>query len=176
MPFFRQKTIRGLTYDLDHLDPFDFPLDTGVATRIVGVRFSCHCFTEKLAAHHTADLHYFHGAETRAFDLDRHELSKLLPNEIRNLGNRSVYLSKQEDNYFVWRQNPTAGFTGPYLIFFNVIPAKRQRIDLLMNVESAYMKPQMAVTASPVKFTTLVEFTCNGRPVPRGLPQMIKRK
>lgn len=175
MPTFRAKTIRGVTYNLDHLEPFTFTLDTEAGPRVVAVAFSCHCFTEKLTAAHTPDFRYVHGHETRAFALDRHELSKLLPQIISTLGSRSVYLS-MEANYFVLRSNPAKGFVGPYLIFFNVTKSTAKGVNVLMNVESAYMKPGMTDRAAPVKFSTLIEKTSAGQPVPRGPPQTIKRK
>ena len=175
MAFFNPKTIQGVTYTLDHLDPFEFALDTGDETRRVAVRFRCHCFTEKLAAHHTPDFQYVHAGETRAFDFGRHGLSKLLPTIIRTLGTRSVYRS-QARNYFILRQNPTTGFNGPYLIFFNVIKAHRNNLDVIMNVESAYMKPGMTDRASPIRFATLIEKTALNQPVPQTPWQTIKRK
>jgi hypothetical protein len=175
MAFFRPKTIQGVTYTLGHLEPFSFEIATGANTRIVAVRFGCHCFTEKLTARHTPDFRYRHGGETRAFDLDRHTLSLVLPEMLATLGSRSVYRS-QLTNYFILRQNPVTGFSGPYLVFFNVAKARSEASDVLMNIESAYMKPNMADRAAPVKFTTLIEKTAAGQPVPRGPLQVIKRK
>ena len=74
------------------------------------------------------------------------------------------------------RQNPATGFIGPYLVFFNVLKARATGIDVLMNIESAYIKPNMAERAAPVKFSTLIEKTATGQKVPRGALQTIKRK
>jgi hypothetical protein len=175
MAIFHSKTIRGETYTLEHLEPFSFPLKTDAGLRVVEVRFSCHCFTEDITPAHTPDLHYTHGHETRAFAFDRHELSKLLPQMIKELGRRSVYMSML-NNFFVLRQNPAMGFIGPYLVFFNVTRSRDKGVHVLMNVESAYMKPGMTDRASPVTFTTLIEYTAAGKRVPRGPPQTIKRK
>lgn len=175
MPTFRPKIIQGVTYTLGHLEPFTFTLDTEAGQRVVAVRFGCHCFTEDLTTRHTPDFRYIHGNETRAFALDRHELSKLLPQMIATLGGRSVYMSMQA-NFFVLRQDPARGFSGPYLVFFNVTKSTQKGVHVLMNVESAYLKPGMTDRASPVKFRTLIEKTAAGQPVPRGSPQTIKRK
>jgi hypothetical protein len=175
MAFFKSKTIRGITYDLDHLDPFCFSLSIGDKQRVVSVRFGCHCFTEAIKEHHTPDFHYLHQGERRAFSIDRHALSKALPNIIARLGARSVYFS-QARSYFILRDNPAPAFTGPYLVFFHTIKAKAKGVDVLMNIESAYMKPGMADRASPVKFTTLIEKTALGQTIPRGPQQTIKRK
>jgi hypothetical protein len=175
MAYFQPKTIQGVTYTLDHLEPFEFELQTATQIHKVAVRFRCHCFTEELTAHHTPDFSYVHDGENRAFDVDRYTLSQLLPQMVQTLGNRSVYLS-QSSNYFILRQNPIQGYSGPYLVFFNVIKAKKAAYDVVMNIESAYMKPNMVARASPVKFTTLIEKTAAGQTVPRGAPQTIKRK
>jgi hypothetical protein len=175
MATFHPKTIQGKPYTIEHLEPFSFTLETDAGPRVVVVRFSCHCFTEDITPAHTPDLYYTHGHETRAFDFDRHELSKLLPQLISELGRRSVYMSMMS-NFFVLRQNPATGFTGPYLVFFNVTRSTDTGVHVLMNVESAYMKPGMTERASPVKFTTLIEKTAVGQRVPRGPAQTIKRK
>jgi len=180
MTIFRPKTIRGVTYALDHLDPFRFEIDNGAGQlRGVSVLFACHCFTEKLMGHHRPDLIYAHGHEKRAFDVGRHALSRLLPGLITTLGTNRVYRStnpKQNHNYFFWRQNPAPGFIGPYLVFFNVVAAKRTGVDVLMNVESAYMKPNMQDRGSPVRFSTLIDKTAKGQSVPFGPLVTIKRK
>lgn len=175
MAFFRPKTIKGVIYDLAHLDPFSFELPLADKKWSIRVQFHCHCFTEALAAHHTPDLRYQHDRETRAFDFQRYDLSHQLPNLIRTLGSRSVYLSSQI-NYFTLRQDAHPQHPGPYLVFFNVHKLERRSEDVLMMIESAYIKPNMADRASPVKFTTLIEKTASGEKVPRGAPQLIKRK
>ena len=57
MPVFRRKTIRGVTYEMDHLEPlrFEVPNSEGIL-RSVLASFSCHCFTAGLKAHHAPDL------------------------------------------------------------------------------------------------------------------------
>jgi hypothetical protein len=71
----------------------------------------------------------------------------------------------------VLRQDPATGFTGPYLVFFNVTRSKAKGVHVLMNIESAYMKPGMTDRAAPVKFTTFIEKTAAGQRVPRGPAQ-----
>jgi len=173
---FRPKTIQGVTYTLDHLEGFTFTLDTeGGKRRAVIVGFSCHCFTEDIRQEHTPDYYYVHGGEKRAFDLTRHALSKRLPEIIRALYGRTVYMSK-EANYFLLRTIEATELAGPYLVFFNVRRAKQKGVDVLMNVESAYLKPGMTDRASAIRFSTLIERTATGKPVPRGPLQLIKRK
>jgi hypothetical protein len=175
MPVFRAKTIRGITYPLDHLDPFSFALQNGEKIWSVRVQFGCHCFTEQLSDHHTPDFRYKHENEIRAFDLQRYDLSQHLPQLVATLGSRTVYKSNQI-NYFTLRQDAHPNHPGPYLVFFGVHKLKHRSEDVLMNVESAYIKPNMTDRASSVKFTTLIEKTALGEKVPRGPLQAIKRK
>ena len=66
---------------------------------------------------------------------------------------------------------------GTYVVFFNVIRAtKDNAFDIVMNVQSAYLKPNMADWASPIKFTTLLDFTARGLKPPQGKRMQIKRK
>lgn len=169
---FSKATLRGTTYDLGHLDPFSFKMTCGQKTFTVGVIFSCHCFTEELQGHHTPDLHYTHSDETRAFCVNRYALSRDLPGMITTLGNRSVYWNKN-GNFFFWRTHPLAS---PYLVFFNAKKAKENGIQVLLNVDSAHLKPNMTQYAAPIKFTTLVEARATGQQIKPGPFQQIKRK
>jgi len=175
MAYFKSKTIRGQVYDLDHLDPFDFEIEVEGAVIVVHVEFSCHCFTEGLGPQHTPDLRYTHGKETRAFDVQRFELSKKLPDILRTLGNRSVYRTQQE-SFFVLRQEDIEGLKVPYLVFFSAFKATDKRVHVRLLVRSAYLKPGMTEWAAPVKFSTLVRFTRDGRKPPMGPKQQLKRK
>ncbi|MVT01054.1 hypothetical protein [Devosia marina] len=173
MAVFKTKRLKGVDYHLDHLDPFQFALAVDQASYTVEVHFSCHCFTEEIAAHHTPDLYYSHAGERRAFNMDRYDQSKLLPGLIASLGNRSVYYTRQV-NYFFLRDMPN--LVGPYVVFFDPAKAKKTGVDVLLNVQSAYCKPGMTDRAAPVRFTTLVEATAKANPVNRGPIQQIKRK
>ena len=178
MPILCKSTIRGVTYEMDHLDPLrlEVAIGEGAIHRVL-VSFKCHCFTEKLKPRHTPDFHYTHRGEKRAFDINRHSLSLQLPGMIAWLGATTVYRSTnpKSDNFFFWRQN-SPGFSGPYLVFFNVAKAKRADVDVVMNVESAYLKPNMTDRGSPITFATLIDKIARNRRVPFGLPVMVKRK
>jgi len=173
MGVFKSKRLNGVDYHLNHLDPFQFALTSGDDSYTVEVQFGCHCFTEQVTAEHKPDVYYSHAGERRAFDLVRYEQSKLLPDLITSLGSRSVYYTRQV-NYFFLRNLP--GLTGPYVVFLDPIRAKKEGVDVLLNVQSAYCKPGMVDRASPVKFTTLIEAKATGIPVNRGPVQQIKRK
>lgn len=177
MAHFKAKTVRGILYDLAHLDPLQFDVSHNDKTFTVRVVFSCHCFTEELnTATHTPDFHYVHETERRAFSVVRYELSKQLPSLITSMGSVTVYHSNI-GNYFLLRQNAAVAHLGTYVVFFNVIRAtKDNTFDVVMNVQSAYLKPNMADWASPIKFTTLLDFTSRGQKPPQGTPMKIKRK
>jgi hypothetical protein len=173
MAVFKPKRLKGVDYALDHLDPFQFALTADQESFTVEVHFSCHCFTEEVGGHHTPDFYYTHGGERRAFDLIRYDQSKLLPGLIASLGSRSVYYTRQV-NYFFLRNLPNTA--GPYVVFFDPARAKKEGVDVLLNVQSAYCKPGMTDRAAPVRFTTLVEATAKNKAVNRGPVQQIKRK
>ena len=175
MAFFKSKTIRGQVYDLDHLDPFDFEIVVEGEPIVVHVEFSCHCFTETLNVAHTPDLRYSHGGETRAFDIQRHGLSKKLPDIIRTLGTRSVYHTLQ-GTFFVIRDEDIEGLKVPYLVFFSAFKAKNGKVHVNLIVRSAYLKPGMTEYAAPVRFSTLMRFTRDGKKPPLGPKQQLKRK
>jgi hypothetical protein len=173
MTTFKSKKLGGTVYDLSHLEPFVFSLAADEDNFAVGVSFSCHCFTVTWSAAFSPDFLYEHGNEKRAFDIQRHGLSLLLPDFFRQLGNRSVYWSNK-GNFFFWR-NPAA-LNAPYLIFFDAIKSTAPGIDVRIHVRTAHPKPGMVLFASPVKFTTLVRMTAAGKKLKPGPAQQIKRK
>ena len=177
MAHFKAKTVRGIIYDLAHLDPFQFDVTYNDKVFIVRIIFSCHCFTEELdPAIHTPDFHYVHETERRAFSIVRYELSKQLPTIITSSGTITVYHSNI-GNYFLLRQNAAVAHPGTYVVFFKVSRAtKENEFDVVMNVQSAYLKPNMADWASPIKFSTLLDFTARGQKPPQGKRMQIKRK
>ncbi len=175
MAAFKNKSVRGQDYGLSHLEPFAFDLLAGESPFRVGVEFTCHCFTEALTQAHAPDFHYAHGGERRAFSIERHGLSLLLPNLVTTLGNRSVYHSEQGNFFFLRDVNAPQG-TSPYLVFFDMFRATNAETDVRMLVRSAYLKPNMSRFAAPVKFTNLVSAIANSRKLPLGPRQQIKRR
>lgn len=175
MAFFKNKTINGQVYDLSHLDPFTYSLSVGEDTFTVAVEFSCHCFTEKLdPARHSPGLHYQHGNELRAFDIERCGLSMMLPDKIRAFGNRTVYHTKHGSFFFLNDHRMPQGNI-PYVGFFRAYRLKKQGIDVQLYIDSAYLKPGMTQWASPVRFTTLVAAIANNRDLRTGPRRQIKR-
>jgi hypothetical protein len=172
--YFPSASIGGQTYDLGHLDPFTFRFTADGLAYAVKVIFSCHCFTEGLQAHHTPQDHYTHDGETRAFCVERHGLSIMLPGLVQSLG--TVYHNTKWGNFFFWKNHQLQTATTPYLVFFNMAKSTSGNADVLMNINSAHLKPNMTQFAAPVKFKTLVEAKAKGRKLKTGKPIQIKRK
>ena len=174
MAYFRNKTIQGQVYDLSHLDPFDFETEVEGVKVVARVEFSCHCFTETLGDEHTPDLKYTHGSETRAFNPERYGLSLKLPDLIRTLGTQSVYHTEQ-GNFFVLRDQAIGDGKVPYLVFFRSFKATDKKVHVRIFVQSAYLKPNMSRWGAPVKFSTLLRFTKDGKKLPLGPKIQVKR-
>lgn len=176
MPTFRNKTIRGATYDLSHLEPFVFPLTVSYIDYRVRVTFGCHVFTEKLRPEHTPDLRYTYKGEDRAFDVGRYNLSKHLPGLIQSQNTHSVYHSRNEGSFFILKGVGTSPGNAPYAVFFRSSRYNEGDADVLVKVVSAYEKPKMTKFAQPVRFTNLVEALAKGTKPPLGPPAQIRRR
>jgi len=171
MTFFAPKKLQGVVYELSHLTPFRFNVPVDEKIYVIRVEFTCHCFTAKLEPHHGLDVVYEHKSEKRAFDIQRHELSKLLPDYIRGLVSNSVYWSNK-GSFFFWRTPQNTA----YLVFFSALKSRTKGIDVQIKIMSAHPKPQMAKYASPIDFTELMKVKANGEFPEFGPKVQIKRK
>lgn len=174
MSTFKNKTIGGQLYELSHLNPFRMTVTHGAAEYAVRVTFEDHVFTE---AHdperHTPDLVYSRRAgDWRAFEVDRWQSSKQLPDLFRTLGGHSVYQSKGRNFFFL--QGPAGA--APYAVFFEALKSNRIDADVAVIVRSAYEKSSMTRTAAPVKFPRLIDATARGVKTPVGPRAQIKRR
>lgn len=165
---FRHK---GQIYDPSHLNDFIFPYHFGFAIYRIRVSFSCHCFTKALdnTPYH---LQYKHGKESREFCFDRFELSKMLPNLIRTLGNVTFYESQKRD-YLIIKLNDDFAPSQHYTIFFNFEKTGNKESDITIYVNSAYIKENEIVDAPAIKFNSLLLHILNGKIPPRGKRQKI---
>jgi hypothetical protein len=171
MPFFKSKKLQGVVYDLPHLEPFRFKVAVDDEEYRVLVEFGCHCFTTKLEKHHSPDLIYEHKSEKRAFDVERHELSKLLPDYIRGLIGSSVYWSNQ-GSFFFWR-TPEDYL---YLVFFTALKARTGNVNVRIKIESAYPAGRLSQYASPIGFADLIKTKAKGEFPDFGPKVELKRK
>lgn len=164
---FRNKTIKGTTFDLSHLNPFEIsvsPKAPKAPVFRVGVSFNSHVFTRNLVAADSPDLRYRDGNEERAFCIERYELSLRLPSIILAAAHRKAYFSA-ERNYLLI--DGIDGVAGPYAVFFSMTRAKRPPVDARMFVVSAYAKPALPRRLPSISFATLVAKTARGEVIKR---------
>ncbi|MQA42151.1 hypothetical protein [Rugamonas aquatica] len=151
--------IDGQSYDLSHLHPFTFPLampakgDLPALQFEIEVKFSLHCFTKEKVEDAQKGLDYGDGRETRTFDFDRYEKSKVLPEIIKTLEQRKCYLAK-ENNYMTV-ELADRNKTVHYQIYFSMAKLAPGRLTLY--VRSAYVKdsPQSVQRIKPILFKAI---------------------
>ncbi|ODS57416.1 MAG: hypothetical protein ABS40_04140 [Agrobacterium sp. SCN 61-19] len=137
MPYWEPLTIDGQTYDLAHLEPFEFqitPTQSDVPATI-SVRFHDHCFTETFDPRkHTARIRTSQASlhEYRAFCLERYQLSFQLPQIIVGLDGKKV-ASTREGNLV----RITLADGNTYPMFFTLRKARERRVEMF--VVSAYI-------------------------------------
>lgn len=168
---------KEMHFDLSHLDPFKLGIPFGGNAYTALVMFSCHCFTEAFdAERHDDRMAYEHKNETRAFDVVRYQLSLLLPDLFRALGNRTVYHTERGSFFFVTsRRLPDGTGKVPYVVFFRIHKADMAGADVVVNVVSAYPKPGMTRWAAPVKFPRIIDSKVRRRQLPLGPRCQVKR-
>jgi hypothetical protein len=96
MAYWSPLVIEGVRYDLSHLEPFQFQVTpremSGPAT--INVRFHDHCFTTAYDTKKHLEItrsNQHSAREERTFDLNRYELSKLLPDFIKAWTERGLH-------------------------------------------------------------------------------------
>ena len=164
---FRNKTIKGQTFDLSHLAPFEIsvtPKAPNAPVFRVGVSFNSHVFTRELRPEDSPDLTYRDGAEVRAFCVERYDLSRRLPTIILQAAIGKAYFSA-ERNYLLIDE--IDGVSGLYAVFFSMVRAKRPPVDTRMFVVSAYAKPALPKRLPSISFATLVAKTARGETIKR---------
>src|SRR6185312_16282492 len=162
-------------YDLSHLHPLRYTLSleqtANNAARDVEVRvgFSSHTFTESCENHEAHDA-YSPPNDPRRFSVDRYELSKRIPNVIRNLKGRDVLFGNQ-DNYLVVELPGVIPPGTEYWVFFDLRPVRDSPQSapsgVLLFVQSAYVgnmqRPPYGPKPKRIGFSALVGLTLQGR-------------
>ncbi|MGE7157545.1 hypothetical protein ACQKJ1_28010 [Methylorubrum rhodesianum] len=150
-------TIDGVALDLAHLEPrlLSFFVQKVARELSIDVRFSNHCFTCKFEdGRHAATHLIMDHKNRRAYDPERHELSRQLPAIVEALPTASVYMTPTDRNY-VYLGNVTTADGQQYPMYFNLrrAPAGHQQ-QLLMVVESAYpVADRLQVLAGTTKIS-----------------------
>ena len=171
------RTIRGVVYDLSHLDDvvIEVPAkDDPERIFKVQVGFGSHTFTKKWdPIAHTPDLKIKDEREVRCFCFDRYLLSKLLPRIVANAPLSRVYFSLR-DTFMVIEDVEGAG--APYVVFFEMMKARIKGIDVIMNVRSAHPRPNLPDRLPVITFMTLVAKKAIGQNPTPGRPVVRKKK
>jgi hypothetical protein len=157
----------GISYSFDHLKPLTLRVapDNKPQTKVLSIRvnFSCHCFTEKHDAS-TPELTYAHAGETRSFDEERYLLSLNLSAIIEAISERKVFFTK-DTNYLIVEALDHSGVNVRYAIFFDLKKARDTKNDLIMTVESAYIKTALPKHLEKIRFRILVGKVAAGQKV-----------
>lgn len=139
----RSLTVHGTLFDLSHLEDLacsvELALSGGSKKQIcVTFRFSNHCYTRGTTTGEEADPMrvVMDGSRIRVFSERRYELSKQLPDLMRDLPNRKVYKTPHH-NLIHLTMVDEHGAKTDYLIALSL---KRQgkSSEMLVVVESAY--------------------------------------
>ncbi|MDP2805446.1 MAG: hypothetical protein Q8O24_05835 [Gallionellaceae bacterium] len=137
-------TYKEVEYDLSHLHPvlieYVQPGKAGLPAKnyAVEVCYSLHCFSKSLEANSDPLLNYSDARETRTFDFDRYELSKLLPQIIHSLNTKKC-MHTGKGNFFVVEVITPNGNTEDYEIYFDVQRTGKSGVARLF-IQSAYVR------------------------------------
>ncbi|WP_095205135.1 hypothetical protein [Mesorhizobium carmichaelinearum] len=154
----------AIIYDLTHLHPFSFDLvveaSGGKPARSyrLNTEFSLLCFSRSPRAGEaiSTDLAYSDSRETRIFDADRYEQSKLLPQIVRSLAERPCF-HDTHGNFYVFEIVKADGTISYYSVFFTLSKAGKKAGRNLF-ISSAHMRPDRpyAHSVKPIRFRILV--------------------
>ncbi len=118
-------TIHGQTFDLTHLNAFEYcyiqPAEHGKPERQyrTWIRFSHHCFTESTKPNDDIALQFGSRKDGRSFNTLRWDLSKFLPDIIRSLMERTISHTGH-NNYITIKIVDSQGQRIEYEIYFDV--------------------------------------------------------
>jgi hypothetical protein len=140
------------------------PKAEGARTYHVRVTFSCHTFTREWDHADHPELRVPDDNGIRSFCPIRHGHSLNIRDCIEQAANGKVYFNNQT-RFLISSTLP--GLVGPYAIYFNVIQAKTTGLDVIMDVRSAYHKPNLATNLPRITFATIVGNIAAGKPIVR---------
>jgi hypothetical protein len=141
--FRRKPHVRrdGTVCSLSHVHPFRFELAyeamAGQAARVVTVNvgFSSHVFTRRPDHAEPDPELYSDNRETRVFDMERYERSKLLRTIVMGLERRKCFFANR-DNFVTLELNGSPP-GHEYQVFFAVRRASSRAVEMI--VQSAYL-------------------------------------
>jgi hypothetical protein len=152
-------------YDLAHLHPFEMACKQAAfngkpeKSYTFEVCFSLHCFTYKELSDTDTRLHYRDNRETRVFCFERYELSKKLPEIIRNIFEKNCYHTGHS-NYFTVEFIDLHGKNTEYQVYFTVSKSSRRGV-LTLYIQSAYpnTKQEGHKRKKPIRFRVIAHNT-----------------
>lgn len=169
----RAFQIEGVTYDLTHLHPMRFEFvvpakgEKPEQRYPIDVEFSMHCFTRGFAPREKvpAEWSYADNRETRMICLRRYELSKLLPEIVRSIGQRKCFHTGH-GSFFTIEVLNDSGQREEYAVYFAVWKNGKGS-GLRMFIKSAYIldglpKPRFR---KPCGFSVIAYNTKTGKPI-----------
>jgi hypothetical protein len=178
LPWWAPYREAGINYDLSHLHPFRYHMvleaKSNQPSRVAEIRvaFESHTFTVGCLMAEVPHIQYSANPhDLRRFCPTRYELSKMLPDIIRNLRSRRCYFALR-NNFFVVELPGGRPPNTEYWVFFDVRPSEDAGA-VVVRVQSAYIgdkaKPPSGRTAKKVGFAVLVSKALSGeraRPPP----------
>ena len=161
-----KKKIRGKVYSLAHLDPFDMPIvgRDGTQYGVARVSFGLHTFTREWRSSDPLDQRMVVGGEERCFCFDRYQLSLSLPAILQAACRGNAHFSRGA-NYLLVRRD--AGQADPYAIFFDAEKARMKGVEVIVFVDSAYLKPNLPKKLDVIGFAKLLEKISKGERINR---------
>lgn len=141
MILWKAFVLKGKIYSLEHLHPFALEViqeaisDKPERKYPFSVSFSLHCFSKKINPSDNKNLYYKDSREERTFCFNRYELSKKLPEIIKEIGKKKCNHT-EHGNFFIVEILKDDGNTINYEIYFKVTKGKGGNLNLY--IESAY--------------------------------------
>ena len=151
----RKFEYKGKSYKLSHLHPCIWYLNQEgkhpARQYRFNIEFSLHCFTKQLPEDISlidSLLLYKGPKETRQFCFERYELSKQLPDIIKNINNKTCWHT-HHGHFFTIELQDQEGEKREYEIYFSVHKSGKGWLTLI--VKSAYIRDKEYKTAQPKK-------------------------
>lgn len=167
--------INGVDYDLSHLNDMLVRVKSrsgGAKVFRARVTFGCHSFTKDTSPNDDPAHHYQDGGTVRCFCPVRHGHSVMLPGLFRDRAEGGG------DTYFGSNNNMLVldnghGPEGPYIAAYGIKRSNRPDVDVIIQVRSAYMKPNLAKVMSVLPFYSVVAATARAQPIVRPAPRRV---
>lgn len=165
-------TLDGKVYDLSHLNAhwveyIDEKDQNNPLTYRFIVTYGLHCFTkasEDLSSDELQLLNYKSPRESRAFNLERYELSKYLPKIIESLGERSTLVCHAGYGKFaIVKVVDSLGNEVDYFVVFTVFKEEKK---LRLHIQSAYPKYEGVGKIKKVGFFVIARNLLNNKKLP----------